>query len=90
MTKISRSVNLLLRSSRSSLGPRAVSPIQHVFNKDRLAARSFATAFERTKPVSTRERFETSLTTVAQEVVDILSKMGLVAEAVDRLQKVCA
>ncbi|KAJ9239161.1 hypothetical protein DTO271D3_8701 [Paecilomyces variotii] len=51
MSTISRSINLLLRSSRSSLlRPRAVNPIHHVFANERLAARGFATAFERTKP----------------------------------------
>ncbi|KAJ9196758.1 hypothetical protein DTO166G4_4485 [Paecilomyces variotii] len=51
MSSISRSINLLLRSSRSSLlRPRAVNPIHHVFANERLAARGFATAFERTKP----------------------------------------
>jgi elongation factor Tu len=51
MSSISRTANLLLRSSRASLlRPRAVNPIQHVFCKDKLAARGMATAFERTKP----------------------------------------
>ncbi|RAL07636.1 translation elongation factor Tu [Aspergillus homomorphus CBS 101889] len=51
MSSLARSANLLLRSSRASLlRPRAVNPIQHVFAKDRLAARGLATAFERTKP----------------------------------------
>ncbi|PYH46339.1 translation elongation factor Tu [Aspergillus saccharolyticus JOP 1030-1] len=51
MSSLARTANLLLRSSRASLlRPRAVNPIQHVFAKDRLAARGLATAFERTKP----------------------------------------
>jgi elongation factor Tu len=51
MASISRSVNLLLRSSRSSLlRPRAVNPVQHVLTNERFAARNFATVFERTKP----------------------------------------
>lgn len=51
MSSISRSANLLLRSSRASLlRPRAVNPVQHVFMKDRLAARGMASAFERSKP----------------------------------------
>jgi elongation factor Tu len=51
MANISRSVNLLLRSSRSTLlRPRAVNPVQHVLSKDKFAARGLATAFERTKP----------------------------------------
>lgn len=51
MSSISRTANLLARTSRSSLlRPRAVNPVQHVFTKDRLAARGMATVFERTKP----------------------------------------
>ncbi|PYI16690.1 translation elongation factor Tu [Aspergillus aculeatinus CBS 121060] len=51
MSSLARTANLLLRSSRASLlRPRAVNPIQHVFAKDKLAARGLATAFERTKP----------------------------------------
>lgn len=51
MSSISRSANLLMRSSRASLlRPRAVNPVQHLFCKDRLAARGMATVFERTKP----------------------------------------
>lgn len=51
MSSISRSLNLFLRSSRSSLlRPRAVNPVHHVFSNERMAARSFATVFERTKP----------------------------------------
>ncbi|KAH8704076.1 putative translation elongation factor EF-Tu [Talaromyces proteolyticus] len=51
MAGISRSVNLLLKSSRSSLlRPRAVNPVHHVLSSERFAARTFATAFERTKP----------------------------------------
>ncbi|EEP78526.1 translation elongation factor Tu [Uncinocarpus reesii 1704] len=51
MSNISRSLNVLLRTSRLSLQrPRAVNPVQHVFARDRFAARGMATAFERTKP----------------------------------------
>lgn len=51
MSSISRTVNLLLRSSRSSLlRPRSVNPVHHVFSSERMAARGFATVFERTKP----------------------------------------
>ncbi|EAS27798.3 translation elongation factor Tu [Coccidioides immitis RS] len=51
MSNISRSLNVLLRTSRISLQrPRAVNPVQHVFARDRLVARGMATAFERTKP----------------------------------------
>ncbi|OJJ49841.1 hypothetical protein ASPZODRAFT_128378 [Penicilliopsis zonata CBS 506.65] len=51
MSSLSRSVNLLLRTSRSSLlRPRAVNPVHHVFSHEKLAARGLATAFERTKP----------------------------------------
>lgn len=51
MSSISRTANFFLRTSRASLlRPRAVNPVQHVFMKDRVAARGMATAFERTKP----------------------------------------
>ncbi|PWY77388.1 translation elongation factor EF-Tu [Aspergillus heteromorphus CBS 117.55] len=51
MSGLARSANFFLRSSRASLlCPRGVNPIQHVFLKDKLAARGMATAFERTKP----------------------------------------
>ena len=51
MSSISRTANLLARTSRSSLlRPRSVNPVQHVFAKDHLTARGMATVFERTKP----------------------------------------
>ena len=51
MSGIARTVNIFLRSSRTSLvRPTGVNPVLHVFAKDRLAARGLATAFERTKP----------------------------------------
>ncbi|KAJ5127109.1 Elongation factor Tu [Penicillium atrosanguineum] len=51
MSSISRSLNILARSSRASLlRPRAVNPVHHVFASDRMAARGLATAFERNKP----------------------------------------
>ncbi|ODM16830.1 Elongation factor Tu, mitochondrial [Aspergillus cristatus] len=51
MSNITRTANLLLRTSRSSLlRPRAANPVHHVFTKDRLVARGMASAFERTKP----------------------------------------
>ncbi|KAI1931167.1 translation elongation factor Tu [Ophidiomyces ophidiicola] len=51
MSNISRSLNVLLRTSRLSLQrPRAINPIHHAFTQDRLAARGLATVFERTKP----------------------------------------
>lgn len=51
MSNISRSVNVLLRTSRLSLQrPRGLNPVQHVFGQNRLAARGMATVFERTKP----------------------------------------
>ncbi|KAJ5161482.1 Elongation factor Tu [Penicillium capsulatum] len=51
MSTISRSLNLLARTSRSSLlRPSAVNPVHHVFASDKMAARGLATAFERTKP----------------------------------------
>lgn len=51
MSTVSRSINLLWRSSRASLlHSRAVNPIQRVWSNERLAARTFATHFERTKP----------------------------------------
>ena len=51
MSGISRSLNILARTSRSSLlRPRAINPVHHVFAGDKMAARGLATAFERTKP----------------------------------------
>ncbi|KAJ5204446.1 Elongation factor Tu [Penicillium cinerascens] len=51
MSSISRSLNILARSSRASLlRPRAVNPVHHVFASDKMAVRGLATAFERTKP----------------------------------------
>lgn len=51
MSSVPRSINILLRSSRASLlRPRAVNPIHHVWSNEQLAARAFATHFERTKP----------------------------------------
>ncbi|KAJ5727785.1 Elongation factor Tu [Penicillium malachiteum] len=51
MSSISRSLNILARSSRASLlRPRAINPVHHVFAGDKMAARGLATAFERTKP----------------------------------------
>lgn len=51
MSSISRTANLLLRSSKASLlRPRALNPVQHVFGNNKLAARGLATTFERTKP----------------------------------------
>ncbi|KAJ5664083.1 Elongation factor Tu [Penicillium longicatenatum] len=51
MSGLTRSFNLLARSSRASLlRPSAVNPIHHVFASDKMAARGLATAFERTKP----------------------------------------
>ncbi|KAJ5682339.1 Elongation factor Tu [Penicillium macrosclerotiorum] len=51
MSSISRSLNLLARTSRQSLlRPRAINPVRHVFSSDKMTARGLATAFERTKP----------------------------------------
>ncbi|KAJ5097301.1 Elongation factor Tu [Penicillium angulare] len=51
MSGISRSLNILARTSRASLlRPRAINPVHHVFANDKMAARGLATAFERTKP----------------------------------------
>ncbi|KAJ5226230.1 Elongation factor Tu [Penicillium chermesinum] len=51
MSSISRSLNILARSSRASaLRPRAVNPVHHVFASNKTALRGLATAFERTKP----------------------------------------
>jgi elongation factor Tu len=50
MSSISRSLNLLARTSRSSLlRPTAVNPVHHVFS-NKVAGRGLATAFERNKP----------------------------------------
>lgn len=50
MSTISRSLNLLARTSRSSLlRPTTVNPVHHVFS-NKVAGRGLATAFERNKP----------------------------------------
>lgn len=50
MSSISRSLNLLARTGRSSLlRPTAVNPVNHVFS-NKAAARGLASAFERNKP----------------------------------------
>ncbi|KAI5310788.1 translation elongation factor Tu [Ascosphaera atra] len=51
MFNVARSLNLLARTSRSSLlRPATVNPVHHVFRGDRAALRGMATVFERTKP----------------------------------------
>ncbi|KAJ5795762.1 uncharacterized protein N7518_004302 [Penicillium psychrosexuale] len=50
MSSISRSLNLLARTSRSSLlRPTTVNPVHHVFS-NKVTGRGLATAFERNKP----------------------------------------
>ena len=50
MSSISRSLNLVARTSRSSLlRPTAINPVHHVFS-NKVAGRGLATAFERNKP----------------------------------------
>lgn len=54
MSSISRTANLLLRSSKASLlRPRALNPVQHVFGNNKLAARGLATTFERKSCIGT-------------------------------------
>ncbi|KAL2221049.1 translation elongation factor tu precursor, mitochondrial [Thermoascus aurantiacus ATCC 26904] len=80
MSSISRSINLLLRSSRSSLlRPRAVNPVQHVFANGRLAARAYA-VFERTKPhvnVGTIGHVDHGKTTLTAAITKRQSEKGL-------------
>ena len=73
MSSISRSANLLARTSRVSLlRPRAVNPVQHVFSKDRLAARGMATVFERTKPhVNIGKDFSLAFYRIEQQLMGI-------------------
>ncbi|KAL2006003.1 hypothetical protein VTN00DRAFT_9657 [Thermoascus crustaceus] len=81
MSSISRSINLLLRSSRSSLvRPRAVNPVQHVFANQRLGARGFAAVFERTKPhvnVGTIGHVDHGKTTLTAAITKRQSEKGL-------------
>lgn len=50
MSSITRSLNLVARTSRTSLlRPTAVNPVHHVFS-NKVAGRGLATAFERNKP----------------------------------------
>ncbi|CEN62775.1 P-loop containing nucleoside triphosphate hydrolase protein [Aspergillus pseudodeflectus] len=51
MSGISRTANLLFRTTRTALlRPRAVNPVHYALSKDRQTARGMATVFERTKP----------------------------------------
>ncbi|KAL6234477.1 hypothetical protein BDW75DRAFT_212318 [Aspergillus navahoensis] len=51
MSGLSRTANLLFRTTKSSLlRPRGVNPVQYALSKDRQTVRAMATAFERTKP----------------------------------------
>ncbi|OKL55923.1 Elongation factor Tu, mitochondrial [Talaromyces atroroseus] len=81
MAGISRSVNLLLRSSRSSLlRPRAVNPVHHALSSERFAARTFATAFERTKPhvnVGTIGHVDHGKTTLTAAITKRQAEKGL-------------
>uniref|UniRef100_A0A093XNZ1 Elongation factor Tu n=1 Tax=Talaromyces marneffei PM1 TaxID=1077442 RepID=A0A093XNZ1_TALMA len=81
MAGITRSVNLLLRSSRSSLlRPRAANPVHHVLSSERYAARSFATAFERTKPhvnVGTIGHVDHGKTTLTAAITKRQAEKGL-------------
>ncbi|KAL1988946.1 hypothetical protein VTN96DRAFT_6935 [Rasamsonia emersonii] len=81
MSSISRTVNLLLRSSRSSLlRPRSVNPVHHVFSSERMAARGFATVFERTKPhvnVGTIGHVDHGKTTLSAAITKRQSEKGL-------------
>ncbi|KAL1977931.1 hypothetical protein VTN31DRAFT_790 [Thermomyces dupontii] len=81
MASISRSINLLLRSSRSSLlRPRTVNPVHHVFASEKLSARSFATVFERTKPhvnVGTIGHVDHGKTTLTAAITKRQAEKGL-------------
>ncbi|KAL4873687.1 hypothetical protein BDV12DRAFT_159420 [Aspergillus spectabilis] len=51
MSGLSRTANLLFRTTRTSLlRPRGVNPVQYALSKDRQTVRAMATAFERSKP----------------------------------------
>ncbi|BCR86335.1 translation elongation factor Tu [Aspergillus chevalieri] len=81
MSNITRTANLLLRTSRSSLlRPRAANPVHHVFSKDRLAARGMATAFERTKPhvnIGTIGHVDHGKTTLTAAITKYQASKGL-------------
>jgi elongation factor Tu len=81
MSNITRTANLLLRTSRSSLlRPRAANPVHHVFTKDRLAARGMATAFERTKPhvnIGTIGHVDHGKTTLTAAITKYQASKGL-------------
>ncbi|KAK1144030.1 translation elongation factor Tu [Aspergillus melleus] len=81
MSSISRSANLLLRSSRASLlRPRAVNPVQHVFLGDKLAARGMASAFERSKPhvnIGTIGHVDHGKTTLTAAITKYQASKGL-------------
>ncbi|KAJ5391609.1 Elongation factor Tu [Penicillium cosmopolitanum] len=77
----SRSINLLARTSRSSLlRPRAVNPVHHVFTSDKLAVRGLATAFERTKPhvnIGTIGHVDHGKTTLTAAITKYQASKGL-------------
>ncbi|OJJ81028.1 translation elongation factor Tu [Aspergillus glaucus CBS 516.65] len=81
MSNITRTANLLLRTSRSSLlRPRAANPVHHVFTKDRLVARGMATAFERTKPhvnIGTIGHVDHGKTTLTAAITKYQASKGL-------------
>ncbi|OQE23545.1 hypothetical protein PENSTE_c008G08165 [Penicillium steckii] len=81
MSSISRSINLLARSSRASLmRPRAVNPVHHVFTSDKLAVRGLATAFERTKPhvnIGTIGHVDHGKTTLTAAITKYQASKGL-------------
>ncbi|EAL90547.1 translation elongation factor Tu [Aspergillus fumigatus] len=81
MSSISRTANLLLRSSKASLlRPRALNPVQHVFGNNKLAARGLATTFERTKPhvnIGTIGHVDHGKTTLTAAITKHQSEKGL-------------
>lgn len=81
MSSVPRSINILLRSSRASLlRPRAVNPIHHVWSNEQLAARAFATHFERTKPhvnIGTIGHVDHGKTTLTAAITKCQSQKGL-------------
>ncbi|KAJ5937869.1 Elongation factor Tu [Penicillium verhagenii] len=81
MSGLSRSFNILARSSRASLlRPSAVNPIHHVFASDKMAARGLATAFERTKPhvnIGTIGHVDHGKTTLTAAITKYQASKGL-------------
>lgn len=71
MSGLSRTANLLFRTTRTSLTrPRGVNPVQYALSKDRQTVRAMASAFERSKPHVNIGKLNTSLSAMCFWLID--------------------